>query len=105
MGTKYFYTMVDDALSKPWDKDATFCNPPYGLKIGEWVKKGSLDSIRYGVTIVMLLSARVDTRWFHDYIYKKEPDVEIRFLRGRLRFEGTSCSAPFPSMVCIFRGK
>ena len=51
-------------------------------------------------TVVMLLPARTDTAWFHDYIYGK---AEIRFIRGRLKFVGSKNSAPFPSMVCIFR--
>lgn len=60
----------------------------------------------------MLLPARTDTAWFHDYIYKKE---EVRFIRGRVRFEldgevvkdksGRAQSAPFPSMVVVFRRK
>lgn len=51
-------------------------------------------------TVVMLLPARTDTAWFHDYIYGK---AEIRFIRGRLKFGGIKNSAPFPSMVCVFR--
>ena len=49
----------------------------------------------------MLLPARTDVRWFHDYIYGK---AEIRFLKGRLRFGGSKNPAPFPSMIVIFRG-
>lgn len=49
----------------------------------------------------MLLPARTDTRWFHDYIYNRS---EIRFIKGRLKFGGSRNSAPFPSMVVIFRG-
>ena len=30
--------------------------------------------------------------------------AEIRFVRGRLKFGGSKNSAPFPSMVVIFRG-
>lgn len=47
----------------------------------------------------MLLPARTDTRWFHDYIYGK---AEVRFIRGRLKFGDSKNSAPFPSMVVIF---
>lgn len=57
-----------------------------------------------GSTVVMLLHARTDTRWFHDYIYQK-PNVEIRFVRGRLKFGGNRNNAPFPSMVVIFNNK
>ena len=50
---------------------------------------------------VMLVPARTDTGWFHEYIYNKK-DVEVRFLKGRLKFGGSKNSAPFPSMVVVF---
>lgn len=50
----------------------------------------------------MLLPARTDTKWFHDYIYNV---AEIRFIRGRLKFGDSKNSAPFPSMVIIYREK
>ena len=64
-------------------------------------KEGSRQRGR-GATVVMLLPARTDTRWFHDYIYGK---AEVRFVRGRLKFGGSKNSAPFPSMVVVFRPK
>lgn len=48
----------------------------------------------------MLLPARTDTSRFHDYIYKKS---EIRFIRGRLKFGESKNSAPFPSMVVVYK--
>lgn len=50
----------------------------------------------------MLLPARTDTAWFHDYVYGK---AEIRFIRGRIKFGGSKNAAPFPSMVAIFTQK
>lgn len=50
---------------------------------------------------VCLLPARTDTRWFHDFIYNKQ-NVEIRFIKGRLKFGDSKNSAPFPSMICVF---
>lgn len=47
----------------------------------------------------MLLPARTDTKWFHDHCYGK---AEIRFIKGRLKFEGATQPAPFPSMVVIW---
>lgn len=35
--------------------------------------------------IYLLIPARTDTRYFHDEIYNKD-GVEIRFIRGRLKF-------------------
>lgn len=103
--TQYF-TPETDGLSRSWDVGGSvFCNPPYGRKIGKWVQKAYSEYVRGGgVTIVMLIPARTDTSYFHDYIYGK---AEIRFLRGRLKFEdenGVAMNpAPFPSMVVIFR--
>jgi len=97
---KKFYTKEDDGLSKDWSRERVFCNPPYGSEIKHWVKKCSESTS----LVVMLIPARTDTRYFHDYIYQK-PNVEIRFIKGRLKFGGKqkgSGSAPFPSMVVIF---
>ena len=92
-----FYTQADDGLAQSWDNEAVFCNPPYGREIGRWIEKASKAT---GGVVVMLIPARTDTRYFHDYIYNK---AEIRFLRGRLKFGGSKNSAPFPSMLVIFR--
>lgn len=79
-----------------------FCNPPYGRQIGEWVKKAYEESRKPNTLVVMLIPARTDTKWFHDYILGK---AEIRFIRGRLKFGGADNAAPFPSMVVVFRHK
>ena len=76
-----------------------FCNPPYS-KIGKWVEKAYWESIKPETVVVLLIPARTDTRYFHDYIYNRS---EIRFIRGRLRFSESTRNAPFPSMVVIFR--
>ena len=92
---KRFFCPDVDGLKQEWT-GVVWCNPPYGKEIGKWVKKAH-DSI---CTTVALLPARTDTRWFHDYILGK---AEIRFVRGRLKFGGAVTSAPFPSMVVIWR--
>lgn len=98
-----YYTERDNGLEQCWGGGQTvFCNPPYGRVIKDWVKKCSEEAKRPDTTVVMLIPARTDTAYFHDYIYKK-PNVEIRFLRGRLKFGDGKNSAPFPSMVVIFR--
>ncbi len=101
---KYFYDENTDGLTHSWDiGGAVWCNPPYGREIGKWVKKAYEES-RNGVIVVMLIPARTDTSYFHDYIYNK---AEIRFVRGRLKFcddnNKQTNPAPFPSMVVIFR--
>ena len=78
---KKYYTPEIDGLSQDWSVDTVWCNPPYGRKIGEWIKKAAESTS----TVVMLLPARTDTKWFHEYIYNKS---EIRFVKGRLKFGG-----------------
>lgn len=99
---KRYYTIVEDGLSKPWDADACWCNPPYGRAISRWVQKAAQTADNDGNTVVMLLPARTDTRWFHKYIYNR--GVEVRFLKGRIKFGNATNSAPFPSMIVVFKG-
>lgn len=76
----HFYTPEQDGLAQEWS-GVCWCNPPYGREIGKWVKKAALSD----ATVVMLLPARTDTAWFHDWILT---GAELKFLRGRLRFGG-----------------
>lgn len=93
------YTPQDDGLSKDWSAwDTIWCNPPYS-NIKDWAKKCS----KHKGLAVMLVPARTDTKWFHEYCYNK-PNVEIRFIKGRLKFGKSKNSAPFPSMIIIFDG-
>ena len=92
-----YYTQEDDGLAQSWDNEIIFCNPPYGRQIKSWVKKASEAT---GGVVVLLIPARTDTTYFHDYIYNKS---EIRFIRGRLKFGGHKNAAPFPSMVVVYR--
>lgn len=98
-----FYSKEDDALKQEPRGEIIFCNPPYGKEIRKFVKR-CYELSKYN-TIVMLIPARTDTSYFHDYIYHK---AQIRFIRGRIKFIGNqkgSGSAPFPSMIVIFRNK
>lgn len=98
---KKYYTPSDDGLRQPWI-GCVWCNPPYGRKIGSWIKKAHEEHEKRGSTIVMILPARTDTRWFHEFIYNKQ---EIRFIKGRLKFGNSKNSAPFPSMIVVFEKK
>lgn len=96
-----FYTKETDGLAQSWRGERVFCNPPYGREIGKWVKKAHEETVGGGVDIVaLLLPARTDTRYFHEYIYNRH---EVRFVRGRLHFNESTAGAPFPSMVVVMR--
>ena len=91
-----FYTPEDDGLLQPWN-GVCWMNPPYGRTIRHWVEKAYTSSLM-GATVVCLLPARTDTRWFHEYCqYGK-----ITFIKGRLKFGGCKNNAPFPSMIVVF---
>lgn len=93
-----YYTKTYNGLKASWSWAVSiFMNPPYGREIGRWVKKAYEES-RSGCTVVCLLPARTDTKWFHDYCLKGE----IRWIKGRLYFSNAG-RAPFPSMIVIFR--
>ena len=83
-------------LFSEWKGKRVFCNPPYGPGIGDWLRRGLEADLA-----VFLIPARTDTRWFHEIVLPKA--AEIRFIRGRLKFGGATNSAPFPSMVVVFR--
>jgi len=97
----YFNEKID-ALVQDW-AGIVWMNPPYGRTIGQWMKKAFEESQK-GATVVCLVPARTDTAWWHDYAIKGE----IRFLKGRLKFEQPgfvkNSSAPFPSAIVIFKG-
>ncbi len=88
-----------DGLQAPWIGESVFLNPPYGPGIKPWLSK-CVEEYLNTIGIVALLPARTDTKWFHDYV---QPYAEVEFLRGRLRFKGAKSSAPFPSMLAVYR--
>ena len=96
---KYFTPEID-GLSQDW-LGTCWMNPPYGREIGKWIEKAYNEAQKVN-TIVALLPARTDTKWFHNWIYEMH-GVEVEFIRGRLKFGDSKNSAPFPSMVVIFK--
>lgn len=102
--TENFYTEEDNALIQNWH-GRVFCNPPYGRELKRWVKKAYEESQKdHNELIVLLIPARTDTTYWHEYIFDK---AEIHFLKGRLKFEvnGKATNpAPFPSALIIYKG-
>lgn len=87
-------------LEKIGGGQRVFCNPPYS-EISKWVEKAFYETRKDNTLVVLLIPARTDTKYFHNYILHR---TEIRFVKGRLKFGNGKNSAPFPSMVVIFRG-
>lgn len=88
-----------NGLAIKWGK-TNFVNPPYGNQIPKWIEKGYIEHTENNSTVVFLIPSRTDTRWWHDFCMKAD---EIRFIKGRLKFDDQANSAPFPSVIVIFR--
>lgn len=93
------FTRAEDGLRQSWAGETVFMNPPYGEQIGLWMAKAHHAAVDEKATVVCLVPARTDTRWWHAFAMKHE----IRLLRGRLRFGEASASAPFPSAIVVMR--
>jgi site-specific DNA-methyltransferase (adenine-specific) len=93
------YTEAENGLAQSWHPfGPVWLNPPFGRTLGLWVEKAYRESER-GATVVALLPARPDTRWFHAWCWSA---AEIRLVKGRLKFGGAANSAPFPTMVVVW---
>lgn len=117
----------DNGLEHDWDGETVYMNPPYGEPeqpckknckkkkcaerghhiteyvpgIIDWVEKAFKEVQKLkGTVVVALLPVRTDTKWFHKWVYGK---AELRFIKGRVKFVGAPSSAPFPSMLAIWR--
>jgi site-specific DNA-methyltransferase (adenine-specific) len=102
-----FYTIEINALKQNPKGEVIFCNPPYTRIIQDFVRK--LHALSKDNTIVLLLPCRTDTSYWHDCIINS--DVEVRFIRGRVQFEGKNGKGEFikgkpctfPCAIVIFR--
>ena len=96
--TKKYYTIEENGLTQNWGGENVFVNPPY-RNLSEWVEKAYNESRKLRTKVVMLIPARTDTKYWHNYVMKA---TEIHFIKGRLKFGDSKNSAPFPSAVVVF---
>lgn len=106
--TTMYYSKHVSALENEWNGNV-FCNPPYSRGGGmyQWVKKAYEEHLRDpNRVIVLLIPARTETKYFHEFIFGK---AKVEFLKGRLKFEVGGVphphNAPFPSVLVIYDGK
>jgi len=93
----------------PWG-ECNFVNPPYSRVLKEAFIRKARDESRCGKICVLLLPVSTSTRIFHSHIYRR---AEIRFLQGRVKFEGVNTFGEFvtdrvgmhDSMIVIYNGK
>ena len=95
-----YITKEQNCFTRSWRGEICYMNPPYGRQIKSFIQKAYLEGCQAKTTVVCLVPSRTDTVWWHDYIMKA---AEIRFIKGRLTFEGEMQPAPFPSALVVFR--
>lgn len=86
--------------------ETVWLNPPYS-RCRDFVEMACAQSW-LGHTVVCLVPSRTDTKWWHELVWNAQTHspyerTEIRFIKGRLKFGEGKNSAPFPSVVVIFR--
>lgn len=94
-----FFSPEQDGLAQDWSEHVCWMNPPYGRECGRWMEKAYRSSLE-GATVVALVPVRSDVAWWHEWVVGK---AEVRFIRGRVKFEGMVKDAPFPCAIVIFR--
>lgn len=99
----------DSSDAKIWvHHEVIWLNPPYSMM------KGFAHSAYYWQrncnTVVMLVPSRTDTAWWHAAVWDRvnhcpREGVQVRFVKGRLKFGGATAGAPFPSAIVVFRSQ
>jgi len=97
---QHHFTRETDGLKQEWT-GVCWCNPPYGREMVQWVRKARLAAESGAATTVMLIPARTNTAWWHDEVMRGE----VRFVRGRPKFNGGKHGLPFPLAIVVFRSK
>lgn len=91
-----YYTEEQNSLLMEWH-GVCWMNPPY-KDMKKWVIKAYNESRKNDTTVVCLIPARTNTNWWHEYCMKGE----IRFIKGRPKFEGCIHGLPQPLAIVIF---
>ena len=87
LGTPYYFTREQDGLAQDWTKyKSIFINPPFN-QMPKWVDKSIETCTKSDTTIVMLVPAKTETRWFHQLL-NASCLKEIRFTERRVTFDG-----------------
>ena len=95
-----YFTKEQDGLSQNWGGNIVWCNPPYS-NVKAWIRKCYYEGHKPTTIVVVLVFSRTDTKWWQNYVQHR---CEVRFVKGRLKFNGSKSNAPFPSALCIYRG-
>ena len=97
-----YFSAEDNALKKEW-KGNCWLNPPYGsrgeTRLAKWVEKAHKEASTGNCKVTMLIPARTNTQWWHDYCMKA---AEVLFVSGRPKFGGAIHGLPQPLAIITF---
>lgn len=97
-----FFDLSRSAFDHQWADfgKSVWLNPPYGRGIDKWIDRliDQSSAVDAAVSVVALVPARTDARWF---LRLWEAADHMLFIRGRLRFDDGKNSAPFPSAIAV----
>ena len=80
-----FYTSSQSALTCEWEafsNSSAFMNPPYS-DAQSFLSCASEQAKAYNITVVALVNANTDTKWFADAVKSAN---EVRLISGRIAF-------------------
>lgn len=98
---KKFYTPFENGLQHSWENEVVFVNPPYSRgNIDQWMKKCYEESRNERAYVIALIPVSTSSKWFHEWVLDK---ADIRYYKGRIRFKGAPFTAPFSSMLAIWK--
>jgi phage N-6-adenine-methyltransferase len=108
IGPDHHDPVLRDATTALWGhREVCWMNPPFsrdeGIDISPFVQAAAENA--YYNTVIALVPARTDTRWWHRHIMRDAD--EVRLIPHRVKFlrpDGSEAdSAAFPSAVVIWR--
>lgn len=103
-----FYTVDDDGLAQSWAGETCWMNPPYGDDpLWRWMERAEHARKHEGATVVALVPCRTGSRWWLRWVWDNaanapRPGITLRFIPGRITFQGAPSSAPFPCALVVF---
>lgn len=90
-----------NGLEIEWGR-SNFINPPYNREDKPKFIEKTVQEWKKGKACVLLIPSATGTKQFHKYFWDKDhhcprPGVQIRFLEGRIAFEGINTKGEFTS--------
>ena len=91
----------EDELAKGYKNQKLYINPPYSQISRGGVLNWVVQQAKQNNIIWLLIPARTDTKRFRYLIDQCGEHLQLIFITGRLKFNDSKNSAPFPSVFVV----